>query len=150
MKSTLIYIFLIFTTFLHCQSLDIDESFDNITDSINIGNSEDSVITYEFVDVEPFFIDSTLTFQDFLVTNIKYPKSEFINDFDTKIYVEFIIHKDGSVTDFLILKRSLECPDCNKEAIRVLKLTDHKWNPAIKNNESVNYKIRIPVNFKLN
>ena len=61
-----------------------------------------------------------------------------------KVFVTFIVKKDGEITDVKILK-SL-CETCDKEAIRLVKNMP-RWNPRIKNGKKVNSIVTIPISF---
>lgn len=62
-----------------------------------------------------------------------------------KVFLSFVVEKDGSVTDIQVV-RSLH-PAYDKEAIRVLKLTSKKWIPGQQNGKKVKVKVTIPVAF---
>ena len=60
--------------------------------------------------------------------------------------VSFIINKDGSTSDFKVIK-SVD-PYLDKEALRVMSMMP-KWKPGKQNGVPVRVKMTVPVNFKL-
>ena len=62
-----------------------------------------------------------------------------------KIFVEFVIDKQGNVTRPTIIRGI--GGGCNEEVLRVIKLV--KFTPGIQNGNFVQVKMRQAVNFKL-
>lgn len=58
--------------------------------------------------------------------------------------MRFKVLKDGTLTDFTLLKPSRE--DCDKEALRVMKLSP-KWIPAENNGKPVSCYYNLPITF---
>jgi len=81
-------------------------------------------------------------FLNYLYKNFRYPRKECLNNIEGAIIVEFIIRKNGKVTNAKILKGI--SPNLNKEAIRVV-MDSPKWIPGKDsgNKDSVYY--RVPV-----
>ena len=73
------------------------------------------------------FQGSMGAFSRFLQKNLKYPEAALKTNATGKIYVEFIVEKDGSITHIDVLKSAGF--GWNEEMIRVLKLSP-KWIPA--------------------
>ncbi|MCS7005338.1 MAG: energy transducer TonB [Cytophagales bacterium] len=86
-------------------------------------------------------------FYEYLAQNIKYPKSARKMGIEGKVFVQFVVERDGSLTDIQVM-RSLH-PDCDAEAVRVLKEAP-KWKPGKQRGRPVRQKMTIPINFKLN
>ena len=82
----------------------------------------------------------------FLSSNIKYPEEAFKKDIQGKVPVQFVVEKDGSLTEFKVFK-SVD-PLLDAEALRVLK-TMPKWTPGKEDGKPVRVKMTIPVNFRL-
>ena len=62
--------------------------------------------------------------------------------------MKFVIEKDGSVGETIIMNEGKTHPLLEKEAVRVIKSLP-KWNPANNNGTIVRCYQRIPINFKL-
>lgn len=84
-------------------------------------------------------------FSAFLSKNIKYPEKAIKDKIEGKVYVEFVVEKDGSVTNFEVVKGLDQ--SCDEEALRVMKLSP-KWIPGKQNGVAVRSKFVLPINFK--
>lgn len=82
----------------------------------------------------------------FLQENVKYPEDAMKNNVQGRVIVQFVIEKDGTPTEFKVL-RSVD-PDLDAEALRVLQ-TMPKWKPGMQRGEVVRVKFTVPVSFKL-
>ena len=81
-----------------------------------------------------------------LQEHIKYPQICIEQNVQGRVYVGFVVNRDGSIVDVKIIKS----PDNNlsKEAERVVKLMP-KWKPAKQGNKTVRSRFNLPVNFRL-
>lgn len=61
-----------------------------------------------------------------------------------KVYIQFKVHKNGTLSNFSIL-RGLS-PSCDKEALRVLKMMP-KWIPAKLQGKVVDSRYTVPIAF---
>jgi beta-lactamase regulating signal transducer with metallopeptidase domain len=100
----------------------------------------DSTETKPVIEVsQPEFPGGILEFYKFIGTNFKIP-AELKGS--GKVIVTFMVEKDGSLSEFAILK-DLGFGTAD-EIIRVLKLSP-KWVPGKENNEAVRVKYSLPV-----
>jgi periplasmic protein TonB len=109
--------------------------------NVDPGPAPDGVIP-EFVDVEAHLPN----WMPFLKSNLKYPEDSRVMGEQGKIYVKFIVEKDGTLTDVRIARggyKSLE-----KEAMRVVKESP-KWVPGTLNGEYVRSYRTVVINFVL-
>ncbi len=81
----------------------------------------------------------------FLGKNLKYPIAALDNDIQGTALVNFIVEKDGSLSNFKINNKLGFGLD--EEAIRVLKLS--KWIPAVQNGKTARVNYSIPIKFAL-
>lgn len=77
---------------------------------------------------------------------LRYPAKARKGGFEGKVFVEFVIGKDGRVRDVKVLKGPHE--SLNEEAARVIKLMND-WTPGKVNGKPVAQKMVLPVAFKL-
>ncbi len=84
--------------------------------------------------------------QSFLVNNISYPTEALERNETGKVFVEFIVEKDGRLTCPQILKKA--GPLIDAETLRVIRAMPN-WNPAMHQNEYVRARCRIPINYRL-
>jgi protein TonB len=105
----------------------------------------------EFPDVDPRFPgdspQDTKNMMKFISENMKYPQIDKEMGNQGRVYLEFIVEKDGSLTNFKVLKGVSNTID--KEALRVARLMP-KWTPGKSNGKIVRTKTRIPITFSLN
>lgn len=82
----------------------------------------------------------------FLGDNIKYPREAVENNLEDKVFIEFIIGKDGRVSEPKILRGEYKI--LNEEALRVISLMP-VWTPAKQGGRPVKTAMKLPVAFRL-
>ena len=83
----------------------------------------------------------------FIQTNLVYPESAITNGVNGTVYIEFVIEKDGSMTDIRMVSKGDKALE--KEAIRVLTSMKKKWTPGQVNGEVVRSEKRLPIQINL-
>ena len=78
--------------------------------------------------------------------NVKYPVIAQENNIQGKVIVQFVIERDGSITDVQVV-RPVD-PSLDKEAIRVVKSMP-KWKPGKQRGKAVRVSYTVPINFRL-
>lgn len=101
---------------------------------------------YDIVDEAAEYQGGYVALKKFLAENLVYSKAMTEGGYTGKYYVKFIVDKDGTCRDFTITRTTIECTECDKEVLRVLKLMP-KWKPGLVNGESVSSWFRLPVTF---
>ena len=86
-------------------------------------------------------------FNEFVARNIVYPVQAKRMDIQGKVFVEFIVERDGSITNIRTLKGI--GAGCDEEAVRVVNLAP-KWNPGKQRGKAVRQKMILPINFRTN
>jgi TonB family protein len=104
--------------------------------------------TFDFVSVEkqPEFPGGISAFYQYLSRNIKYPKEARRDKIQGKVFLSFIVEKDGRLTAIKIT-RGLSA-ETNAEALRVVSASPN-WSPGIQFGVPVRVKYNINVNFAL-
>lgn len=88
--------------------------------------------------------DSTQSrIKNFIYSRLTWPSQD---DCSGKVYIRFIIEKDGSATNHEILRGM--CKAFDEEALRVVKLMT-EWIPGYINNKPVRSYMIVPVSWKL-
>lgn len=82
----------------------------------------------------------------FLSKNVDYPKEAQDNGIQGRVIVQFVVKKDGSITDAKVV-RGVD-PSLDKEALRIINLMP-KWTPGKQRGKAVNVKYTVPVMFRL-
>ena len=84
--------------------------------------------------------------QKFLIENIKYPEKAKHDTIQGKVYIQFDVDVDGSLSNFKV-QRGIGS-GCDEEALRVAKMMP-KWTPAIKDGKPVKANMVLPFMFAL-
>jgi protein TonB len=85
-------------------------------------------------------------FYEFVGKKIKYPAQAKRMGIEGKVFVEFVIEKDGSITDVKAIKGI--GAGCDEEAVRILQSAP-KWKPGKQRGKPVRQKMVLPIAFKL-
>jgi protein TonB len=85
-------------------------------------------------------------FYEYVGKKIKYPAQAKRMGIEGKVFVEFVIEKDGSITDVKAIKGI--GGGCDQEAERILASAP-KWKPGKQRGKPVRQKMVLPINFKL-
>ncbi len=109
---------------------------------------EDKIFNPHELQEQAEFVGGQKEFYKFLGENIKYPKMARRQGIEGTVYLEFVIEKNGELTDVKIKKPIANDGGCNDEAVRVLK-TSPKWKAAKQRGKNVRQKMVIPVKFKM-
>lgn len=107
---------------------------------------EDKLYTTVSVEQQPVFGNGDVALLQYIANKIKYPAIARENGIDGTVYVEFIIDKDGSVTDAKILRGI--GGGCNEETLRVVNAMP-KWKPGRQQGNPVKVKFTLPIKFQL-
>ncbi len=147
-------------------SLKVKTTFENIDKKttslpINVGSLEppyeieqvsngvqDSVYNTSKLAKQPEYSDGGIRgFYNYVNSNFKIPTVK--EDMTARIYVSFVIEKDGSITNVKILRSPND--ELSAEAIRVLRNTDKKWIPGETADGKIvraSYNLPITINIK--
>jgi|GEM_PF-2317284 len=89
---------------------------------------------------------------EYVKANLKYPKSCLRDSIEGIAFVEFVIGKDGKISQISLNKKSKH-PDMDKEAMRLIKSMGKQkviWIPAKHNGKIVISQTVLPIKFKIN
>lgn len=143
MHRLLIYIFIFWAGFLNAIHSEIPPQLADKHSPKYIVSEKGEKI-YLNPDKMPEFPGGEKVLTEFISKNLRYPNTDAC--IQGRVIVEFVVRKEGNLSDFKILK-NLE-PSFDKEALRVLQLMP-RWNPAIENDSSVDARYVVPMAFKL-
>ncbi|MGY4383599.1 TonB family protein [Pedobacter sp. UYP24] len=103
---------------------------------------------YDFVSLEqqPTFPGGMDKFYGYLKSTLAYPEEAKANKVEGKVFLSFVVEKDGSLSDIKVERKLGSGTD--EEAVRVLKLSP-AWTPGIQNGNKVRVKYNIPISFSL-
>ncbi|MFP5470945.1 MAG: energy transducer TonB [Bacteroidia bacterium] len=103
---------------------------------------------FEFVAQSAEYPGGTTELYKWLNNEVKYPAIAKDNGIQGKVYVRFVVEKDGSIGEAFVQNVGKTHPSLEKEALRVVK-SMKKWIPAQNNGKVVRSWFNLPVNFKL-
>ena len=86
-------------------------------------------------------------FYRYVSSTIKYPRQAINTRTQGKVFLSFVIERDGSITDIQVLKGI--GAGCDKEAVRVLSEAP-KWLPGKQRGVPVRVRMQLPITFNLN
>jgi periplasmic protein TonB len=98
------------------------------------------------VEQNPEFPGGEAALMAYIQKNTKYPAIARENNIEGRVFVSFIVEKDGSISNVEV-KRGIG-GGCDEEAKRVIK-SQPKWTPGKQNGRPVRVQYNVPVNFKL-
>lgn len=108
------------------------------------------------IDGEPIFLavekmaeapGGNASLQARLKKQIQYPSAAKRLGVEGRVFIKFVIKKDGSLTNFEIVKGINQ--ELDMEALRVIKL-EKNWKPGMQDGKIVNSQFVIPIEFRLN
>ncbi len=125
-----------------------DETVIDVAPVIVAEEEEEEEDTQVFFIVEdmPEFPGGELALRKYIGNAIKYPVIAQENGIQGKVYVTFVVGKDGSVSNASIA-RGVD-PSLDKEALRVVNSLP-KWKPGKQRGKPVNVSYTVPINFVL-
>ena len=85
-------------------------------------------------------------FREYIAQNLKYPEEAASKKIEGRVFVSFIVEKDGTVTNVRIV-RGVD-PILDNEAIRVVE-SSPKWTPGKQRGELVRTTFTFPITFVL-
>jgi periplasmic protein TonB len=108
------------------------------------GETKDS--TFVVVEQMPEFPGGEIALRNWINSHIKYPFLAEQNNVEGKVYVQFVVDKDGNVCCAKIV-RSCD-PSLEQEALRVVSSLP-RWNPGRQRGDPVKVAYTVPINFIL-
>lgn len=85
-------------------------------------------------------------FYEYVSKKMKYPAQARRMGIEGKVFVEFVIERDGSITDVKAIKGI--GGGCDEEAVRVVESAP-KWKPGKQRGKPVRQRMVLPISFKL-
>jgi len=125
-----------------------EEAIEEVDTNIPIDEPEEEVAEEIFTVVEdqPRPQNGLQGFYDFVSQNIVYPQSAKRMHIEGKVFVQFVVNADGSLSDFTVLKGI--GGGCDEEAVRVLKKAP-KWVAGKQRGKPVRVRMVMPIYFVL-
>ncbi|WP_442589855.1 M56 family metallopeptidase [Pedobacter sp. AW31-3R] len=108
--------------------------------------TEEKVFDFVSIDKQPTFPGGMEKFYAYLAKNVKYPEQAFKNNVQGKVFLSYIIEKDGKLSNIKVERAAGSGLD--EEAVRVMKASPN-WIPGSSKGKYVRVKYNIPISFTL-
>ena len=98
------------------------------------------------VETPPEFPGGEDALYEFLAKNIKFPQYAKDNKIQGRVFVQFVVEKDGTITNPKVIRDI--GGGCGEEALRVVKMMP-KWKPGEQSGKQIRTQFNLPILFKL-
>ncbi len=102
----------------------------------------------EVVEEQAEFPGGRAALLQYLANNIKYPDVALELGISGKCHLKFVVSTSGNISNVKVLRGVEGCPECDAEAVRVVKGMPN-WKPGKNNGKAVNSYYTLPVAFKI-
>lgn len=113
---------------------------------VEVDDTIDNEECFVFIEEMPVFKGGDDELLKYLKENTEYPQTAINDSIEGRVFIGFIIEKDGSVSNIEVL-RGIRY-DLNEESIRIIEMMPH-WKPGKLEGKTVRVSCRIPFSFKL-
>ena len=101
---------------------------------------------FTFVEEYPEFPGGDKALREYILNTIKYPEVARTSGITGTVYVQFVVEKDGSISDVKVVRGI--GGGCDEEAVRVVKSMP-RWKPGKQRGQPVRVYFTLPIEFKL-
>ncbi len=102
----------------------------------------------EWVDVEAEYPGGFPAMMKFIQDKFRVPAILHDITVSGKVFLKFVVGEDGSISAIKVQRGIPGCPECDKEAIRVLKMMPN-WRPGKIKGKAVSSYFNLPINIDL-
>ena len=131
---------------LEIEDSEADENTEIEQVDIAPQEEEEEIINFYIIENKPEFPGGQAAMFKFIAEHTKYPEIAKENGITGKVFVQFVIGKDGKVTDVKVI-RGVD-PYLDREAVRVVKSMP-PWKPGSQRGKPVKVSFQLPINFTL-
>ena len=103
-------------------------------------------VVFDVVEETPEFIGGINKLYEYLGNNINYPEQAKDFSIQGKVFVQFVVWKDGTIRDVKVVKGAHKLLD--KEALRVINNMPN-WKPGKQRGKNVNARFTLPIKFRI-
>ena len=111
---------------------------------ISVGYSDTAIV--EFPDVAPEFNGGMDSLKAYLDRNLIYPKDALLYGLEGKVYMSFVVERDGRLTNIRVERGAH--PPLDAEARRLIEFMP-PWKPGQQQHKAVRTRARLPINFTM-
>ena len=126
----------------HAQPVEVTGTTDREKESTDDTRPD----SWDIMEEMPHFPGGQKALFEYLAQNVRYPEEAERNNIQGRVIVDFIVVKDGSITNARVIK-SID-PMLDEEALRVINSMPD-WEPGMQNGKPVNVRYTVPITFRL-
>lgn len=104
---------------------------------------------YTIVDEQAEFPGGIAALKKYIMNNLRYPETAKELAISGKVFLQFVVSKEGTISNVKLLRGIPDCKECDLEAIRLVKAMP-KWKSGKNNGKPVDSYFNLPVEFRLN
>jgi len=117
-----------------------------LTDNNEVLPEENADEIFVIVEEQPMPKGGIKAFYNYISANLEYPASARRMGIDGRVFIEFVVEKDGSLSNIKVAKGI--GAGCNEEAMRVISQAPN-WNPGKQRGRAVRVRMVMPIVFRL-
>lgn len=110
---------------------------------------KDSSDVYTIVEQPAEFPGGVAAMNEFIFSNLIVPPEVRETGIRGKTFLNFIVTAEGKIKSIKLLKGFKDCPECDREAMRVVGIMPD-WKPAVQNGNRVSMYFTLPISFGVN
>jgi protein TonB len=120
-----------------------------VTNAIQVAApvEEEAEEVFLIVEDQPGPVGGMSAFNQYLSKSIRYPEQARRMGIEGRVFVEFVVDKDGSITEVKAIKGI--GGGCDEEAVRVVQNAP-KWTPGKQRGRPVKVRMVVPILFRMN
>lgn len=127
--------------------LDIEFEEETIIEELIFEEPEEEVEEiFTIVEDQPEYPGGMNAFYKYIGTNMRYPAQARRMGVEGRVFVQFVVEKDGSLSEIQVIKGIGY--GCDEEALRVIKQSK-KWTPGKQRGRAVKVRMILPIMFRL-
>lgn len=112
----------------------------------SIPAADNSIREASSLDSYPEFEGGMAAWAKYIQKNLRYPPQAMEDGLQGKVFVSFVIEKDGSISNVTVIRGVAGSLD--QEALRVIQKSP-KWKAGMQNKQYVRVRYNIPISFSL-
>ncbi|WP_316842759.1 TonB family protein [Pedobacter gandavensis] len=113
---------------------------------VTIDSNDTTKYDVDAVELAPIFPGGMSKFYEYIGIAFNYPKNSSLKKIEGKVFLSFVVEKDGSISDLKVI-RGLD-PAVDEEIIRLMKASP-KWIAGVRDHKYLRVNYTMPITLKL-
>ena len=131
---------------IEMEDMEVDQDTEIEIVEVEEEEEDDTVFAFAVIENKPEFPGGDIALRTYIAKNTKYPVIAKENNVSGKVFVQFVIGKDGKVSDVKPARKV--DPYLDREAVRVVKSMP-AWKPGKQRGKAVKVQYIVPISFVL-